>query len=531
MKLALDVDTRPERPCKRPRRTSASSASVDPSSIEDVPFAKLSDLPQGPADGSRAVHWAADDLEALRVQGMRHFNINFAAELVDAIKAGFAIRTDYSGAGGGEEATKHIVKAVEQHGGFTATDVVAQRAGDLLPQCRQILTNHAGCCKPRCVHGNMLDRLPTKLLARLRRLHARHLRLASSRVASGQTKKKAFQEQGRTFMRQAVKFMFAVDTVKEEQVVAPCEVHGRSCPVLPKLSPSFKGLVASIAGVNCYDWSSMGSMKRWLGEGGFPFLCWARERVIASGSEHFALVECVSNFDHELMQEIFAEVFSLTLLHFSPTMMGDASERNRKYMVLLAKRTMRWHPAVVANPQAAFEKIFGRDRVIDCASRLRAPAAEVESYIQSLAQRRGLPAARRTKRQWTCFQVLSPALKAQVKAHEDAYKKSDEYVPGQPALFNLAQRPDYLKTVGGVVPALLRTSVLWSSHHRRLVLPCEYFEIQGYNVYDADSTQCDFLHILRALSDRKVRQLAGNAMHLRAVGTAIMFILACTQRA
>ena len=52
----------------------------------------------------------------------------------------------------------------------------------------------------------------------------------------------------------------------------------------------------------------------------------------------------------------------------------------------------------------------------------------------------------------------------------------------------------------------------------------------GYQIYDEDDQQCELIQILQKHSDRKLRQLTGNAMHLRAVGTCIMFILAGTER-
>ena len=334
-------------------------------------------------------------------------------------------------------------------------------------------------------------------------------------------------------MRQAAKFMFNVGDVDGADLVARCAIHGKDCQVLPPVTKGYQGFIMNIAGVNCYDWSSMGSRMRWLGRGVFPFLAWARERFL--GGEQFIVVECVTDFDDELLAEIFEGVFSMTTLRCSPTLFGDPVERRRKYMVLLANG-MRWHASITQlDPQEAFEKLFGRKIITDCNSRLRAPAAEIQNYTSKLAAKRGLPATRRSQRSWTNFQVLSPAMKAAVRAHEEHCKENfeseDSSQPTPSILVNLSQRPTYFQSTPKIVPALLRSSLLWSIQQKRLVNPLEYFEIQGHNIFDNDSSQCSFTNVLRELSDRKVRQLAGNSMHLRAVGTVTMYAMACSQRA
>ena len=152
--------------------------------------------------------------------------------------------------------------------------------------------------------------------------------------------------------------------------------------------------------------------------------------------------------------------------------------------------------------------------------------------IDAWAAKRGLPANRRTQRQWSCFQVLSPAMKKAVREHEQHCRQTfpNDGLNKQ-ILANLSQRPTYFPAKTGIIPALLRSSLLWSIPGRRLVVPYEYFEIQGYNMFDADATQCSFINILDRISHRKLRMLAGNAMHLRVVGAAIMFIMACSEPA
>ena len=56
----------------------------------------------------------------------------------------------------------------------------------------------------------------------------------------------------------------------------------------------------------------------------------------------------------------------------------------------------------------------------------------------------------------------------------------------------------------------------------------ELLEVMGYNIYDDDEYKCEFAEFLRSLSAQRFRGMTGNGMHLRAVGSILMFVAACT---
>lgn len=68
---------------------------------------------------------------------------------------------------------------------------------------------------------------------------------------------------------------------------------------------------------------------------------------------------------------------------------------------------------------------------------------------------------------------------------------------------------------------------------RRLALPLEHLEVQGWNVFSAGTGNDRYrspLHSkFRSLSASSLRSLAGNAMHVRVVGTVAAFALAYTE--
>ena len=84
------------------------------------------------------------------------------------------------------------------------------------------------------------------------------------------------------------------------------------------------------------------------------------------------------------------------------------------------------------------------------------------------------------------------------------------------------------------MPALLRGSSLWSFAKSREVLPEELCEVQGMNIFGPDDgCACPFRDaVLDGLfTGRQLQQMAGNAMHVSAIGTALIFVLAGTEDA
>ena len=96
---------------------------------------------------------------------------------------------------------------------------------------------------------------------------------------------------------------------------------------------------------------------------------------------------------------------------------------------------------------------------------------------------------------------------------------------------DLAQSPYHqMPCRGGVAPALLRGSHLFSLSRRRLLLPCELMAIQGISAGSgaAEDHPFDEEKAAEWRTPAAVRQMAGNSMHLCQVGTVIALVLAMT---
>lgn len=108
--------------------------------------------PLGPRTAREAAHWAAQDVFALREQGVLRFQEDYFQILQVATQRGICLRTDYSGIGGAAEALSQVVTACEVAGGFRVTNaqIMVQRAGGLLAHCRWLLGQHTGRGRHPC---------------------------------------------------------------------------------------------------------------------------------------------------------------------------------------------------------------------------------------------------------------------------------------------------------------------------------------------------------------------------------------------
>ena len=321
----------------------------------------------GPGCQSESLRWPHALFESLEKQGRSFFGHDFSETARSCISQGLLLTTDYSGIGCPEESLKQLVEVSktvawnERQEQETGEIWGCQRAGDLLPYCRRVLLDHTHMFQPQCVHGNMLDRCPRRLLERLERLRVRAAMSLHTRKEMGLRVDASYTLRlGRETVRKAADFMFQGLSARQGlTLVAHCFRHGQSCRVIPPAPEGFAGLRLHIAGVNCYDWSSMGHTRRWLGESLLPFMQWCRERFLAL--EDIIIVECVCQFDSDLLAELFAAEYTLDCVQFSPTLFGEPVERQRKYMVMLRRGRVEWHPVIAEKGvQDSFLRLFAR---------------------------------------------------------------------------------------------------------------------------------------------------------------------------
>ena len=507
-----------------------------------------------------SMSWPLHDLVSLEKQGEKYFGSNLAAAACQRILEGVVLTTDYSGIGCPEEAFHHVVSACKAFAGSLGETVPEDatfrclRGGDVAMHCRQVLLKHAGTFRPMCVHCDIMERCPKKLLRRMTNFHKRAVATAEKQVMAGKHKEGAVrQELGRSTVRKISKFMLDVQETEKTSVLGMCAVHNKKCPVIVDTPVDFAGLRVHVAGVNCYDWSSVGSSQKWLGESMPIFMEWARERLLSL--EDMIIVECVIGFDSDMLGELFRDSYNLEVLRVSPTLFGEPVERQRKYMILLKKDKLRWLPEVAQyGVEHAFCRLFARTMHLSGQEKFRAPEHEIQEHRFDVAAKKQMPKYDARGREWSFFHLATRAIQGNISAHEKALEaRIGSDADRSHWIVNLRQKPLFTPAKQFIVPALLRSSKLWLFGLRRWPLPLELLEVQGWNIWggkpgvteiigasnsssgskpetDPQEFRCEFVEALRSLPDKHIYSVAGNSMHLRVVGAVFMFASACTEK-
>ena len=274
-------------------------------------------------------------------------------------------------------------------------------------------------------------------------------------------------------------------------------------------------------GINCYDWSTMGSGDGWFGQSALIYFCFMREIAIAQWD--FIILECTQHFDIRGLEPL-AVWYTYADFCFSPTLLGFPCSRVRKYMMLIHKARYKFiQQATDFGHYKLFEMVFGRSVVMKGIDLCRAPAEDLQKRKDELATERRMPLVRASGLPWSWYQVLSASTRRMIRAHEKTvgYK-------GRAFLCDTRQHAEYIgPTVH--VPALLRNSLLWNMKDRRVILPLEWLEVMGLQMFGINN--CGASEHLRLADSKSVTSMVGNGMHTASVGTIFMYLLSVIEPA
>ena len=284
----------------------------------------------------------------------------------------------------------------------------------------------------------------------------------------------------------------------------------------------------------------MGSRRGWFGSSTLPFLQWLSERL--QFGEDAVIAENTLQFDLASLQEMVASHFTVDVLRVSPSLVGEPVERQRLYIIFLKRGKRQWSRRLVSecekenkSLQEYFESIFARRVSMLPDEKFRAPAEAVRSAIKKMEESQRLPPTTSSGKPWSCFQACTAAVRAKIVAHTQALKdKIGPEAMQDPEVLrnwtcNLAQHPEYMGPTSGTIPAMLQKTELWLFAKKRLALPKEHLEVQGFNLWGQGPYVSHMRGALDKLKDARLKSLAGNAMHVHVLATVVGFVLACTE--
>lgn len=466
--------------------------------------------------------------------------------LLQAFHKGMLVSTDYSGIGAPEHALELIQGALEQAHGNVGQGFSMIRCSDKLQHCRSVLLaqTQAQGGNTRCCFGDLLDRMPSKVKssveAELDKAKTESMAAAPKKRRSQTTVK----ECGDKFVDAAFRCLDAIapDELAQlrEKTTAKCFQHeGSFCKVFSNSDPGNRDrrLRINVSGVNCYDWSSMGSTSGWLGSSSVCFVQWVLERKIEQ--EDIIVAECVERFPHAVLEKALGNDYDLAVLTFDPRLLGKPYARRRKYMVLTRRARAKWHSWVdEQGHMSVFRNTFRLPVTATAAIFFRAPKPMVDQAIVDIASKRGLPARRKSGQPWSYFQVAPPGLRARIETVEaQAFQElaqehgvgPEEIQEGYDFTFDASQTQRFTKG-SAHCPALLQRSQMYSRSKRRVQLPVEVAEVHGFNMFGGPGLQqCPFKSALEALSESQLRKVIGNGMDIPSVGAVLLFCLAGLQ--
>ena len=395
------------------------------------------------------------------------------------------------------------------------------RAGDISEVCRRVVLQRSGPCAPRCVFGDLTSRCPPQLFRRAMRLAAVYKGKAVQAMQAGRARQEAIRTHGLKFLAKACLFM--LDITGAQPLPGYCYRHSKHCCAWFDRPFNFGGLTGCIAGINCYDWSSMGGADGWMGRSAVIFLCFLREVLLYAYD--WLILECTGLFDESGLVPLHPW-YKVVTLKFSPTLLGFPCSRIRKYMLLTRHGVLKWRRQILdVGHMQAFKMIFSRRVQLGGVDMARAPAHMVENYKMQLCEARGLPPLRSSGRPWSFFQLMPKSIRVAIEQYEQMASLRHGVRPR--LVCNVRQRPSYMDPTD-MVPALLRRSLLWSLSARRPLLSEEHVEIMGYSMFDP--RPCAIADVLRSLTDGERRSVCGNGMHVGAIGASLMFLLSGVER-
>eukprot|EP00439_Symbiodinium_sp_Y106_P034529 s571_g4.t1 len=506
-------------------------------------------IPEGPRNGEESDAWPQRFWQCLQ-------NHSLDQVLARNIQDGIRISTDYSGMGTGEEAMRQLCLVCWQHTGgqpeaeHLGEKFFCQRATDVDAFCRHVLMHHDELFRPRCLFGDIVERMPDHckdaISKRLKREQA------SDKSGGNQRKRKHSDSgreavpqhvqlsEGRMLIRNAAQLLLANHHPKKDWR-ATCYAHGKHKCCLNATAPQdFAGISINITGFTCVDWSVFGSKCKWHGDAALPWCQWVTERIRCQ--EDVILCECTPSFDHQLLRELLQGTHDMETLLVGPDILGEPVLRTRLFMVLLKRSSMAWDDATQsAGVQARFESIFGHTTVMSVLEKFRATGSDVDAYLKALAKSKHMPETSRSGKAWSWIHLCSAAQRASVKEHRDALERhvSSEVEletkknlgKGSEWICNLRQTPEHVPALWRRVPTLMRKSLLYVFGLRRVGLPLESLELQGWNVFGSRASHGSLTDCLRCLPSSQAMSLSGNGMHLHVLGSLMFFIFSCTRRA
>ena len=325
---------------------------------------------------------------------------------------------------------------------------------------------------------------------------------------------------------------------------------GKFCRRWPQLVGSM--MHWEIAGTICVGHTSMGSRWVLLDDAVLPLLVWAA--MVSQIHPHCVLHECTPAFQESMLQHLLGPDFRVQSVVFSPCDLGIPSERQRRYSLCTYMPTIRQKLALNT---FNFSKYCFRTMTVDGNIYFMSSHEELLKMKKTLWMRvnPGADAEDIDFNDIPWRQCLTDADRQRLEEHTTILEADFLGLGGKCAMVNIGQSTSFQNCITCVMPTLLRKSLIWrivmvddveqaakgscirvDVRRGRPLMPLEHLAVQGVPLPSDVNVATEACNPLRAvlhgghLGDADIRSLAGNAMHIAAVGSMIAFGLMTVSR-
>ena len=400
-----------------------------------------------------------------------------ATGLLESLKRGVRLSTDYSGMGCPEMSMENIISAAANHFGHHESlnfNVVCHRAADIEDHARKVLLSRSGPTTPMHVFGDICERIPAAALTdmnALQRQAEKRLQAIRRRGCEEGVREdpKIIKALGAKLRKDCEEVMKCVEI--DQDRVAKCYKHpGKACRVAPpRPRPGDRNWIDMvIAGVTCTDYSSMGDHKGNVGRSIIVFHAFAAQTL--ADEPTFVLLECTKRFDTSNLK-LFTPKYTIRHLQMCPCDLGIPTRRVRKFMLMAHIHKAR--------AQMPFDiELIGK--LFFCNVQM-SPGLYMHvsddfrqnGAIESFRKQRGFV---RTGRPFRLSVVLPAGFLRSMELYADqarALQLPDGFV-------NIGQTPEFTThEIPQVIPTLLKGSLIVSLARKQMFEYPEYLAVMG----------------------------------------------------
>ena len=219
-------------------------------------------------------------------------------------------------------------------------------------------------------------------------------------------------------------------------------------------------------------------------------------------------------------------------------------------MMCIDENVLQWELGEESH-QELWNSLFKLPVEVDPSTYVHAPVAFVHKHTQSRAVKRFLPCKTKDGKNWSPYQVSSPGNRYRILGHRQSVREA--FSGGSAKVFyNAQQHTDYMPFTT-YVTTILRRSEVWCHSRRRFFHSAELFELMtaravfvksDYDHRDSvddhgpedslahRSRRYTLMAVLKnpgyELTEKRIKSMMGNGMHVPSVGAAFFYIAAMT---